>query len=126
MIGCPLLDRVGAKIYPAEAVTGGERQPKGIFEYETLCYVCYNMARTIPHRELRNNSSEILEQVRNGETFEVTNRGEPVAILSPPDRPATDRLRIRRVTTGGDFGKIEGIEIEDGSGDTLDELRGER
>lgn len=97
-----------------------------IFGMTTVCYVCYEMAKTIPHRELRNNSSEILEQVRNGETFEVTNRGEPVAILSPPDRPATDRLRIRPATARAGFGKIEGVEIEGRSGETLDELRGER
>lgn len=91
-----------------------------------LCYVCYAMARTIPHRELRNNSSEILEQVRNGETFEVTNRGEPVAILSPPDRSATERLRVRPATNGEDFAGIEGVEIEARSADTLGDLRGER
>ncbi|WP_423183900.1 type II toxin-antitoxin system Phd/YefM family antitoxin [Arthrobacter sp. NyZ413] len=31
---------------------------------------------TIPHRELRNNGSKILERVKNGETIDVTNNGE--------------------------------------------------
>ncbi len=44
------------------------------------------MARTIPHRELRNNSSKILEEVRNGETIHITNHGEIVATLVPPRR----------------------------------------
>lgn len=43
------------------------------------------MVRTIPHRELRNNSSKILEEVRRGETIHITNHGEVVATLVPPD-----------------------------------------
>ena len=91
-----------------------------------MCYVCYDMARTIPHRELRNNSSAILELVRNGETFEVTNRGEPVAILSPPDRSPIERLRIRPATRRGEFGEIEGVAIEGSSTEVVREIRGER
>jgi prevent-host-death family protein len=45
------------------------------------CYVCY--MRTISHRELRNNSSSVLREVENGESFAVTNRGEVVAALVP-------------------------------------------
>ena len=36
---------------------------------------------TIPHRELRNQSSKILERVKNGETIDVTNNGEIAATL---------------------------------------------
>ncbi|HEY2080418.1 MAG TPA: type II toxin-antitoxin system prevent-host-death family antitoxin [Streptosporangiaceae bacterium] len=72
--------------------------------------------RTISHRELRNNSAEVLRAVGAGETIEVTNHGEVAAVLVPPsltpyerfvaaakvreprkDRPV-DRRRIRRVT----------------------------
>ena len=91
-----------------------------------MCYVCYEMARTIPHRELRNNSSAILELVRNGETFEVTNRGEPVAVLSPPDRSPIERLRVQPATRRGDFGRIEGVAIEGSSTELIRELRDER
>jgi prevent-host-death family protein len=91
-----------------------------------VCYVCYEMPRTIPHRELRNNSSAILEEVRNGETFEVTNRGEPVAILSPPDRSPIDRLRVQPATRRGEFSRIEGVPIEVSSTELLRDLRGER
>jgi len=42
------------------------------------------MVRTIPHRELRNNSSAILEEVRRGETIHITNHGVVVATLIPP------------------------------------------
>lgn len=38
-------------------------------------------------RELRQRASELLRRVEQGETFEVTDRGRPVAVLAPiPDR----------------------------------------
>jgi prevent-host-death family protein len=48
---------------------------------------------TIPHRELRNHSSEILARVSKGESIAVTNHGELAAILSPPSMSALDRAR---------------------------------
>ena len=45
-------------------------------------------------RELRQRASELLRRVEQGETFEVTDRGRPVALLSPaPGGSALDRLR---------------------------------
>lgn len=44
----------------------------------TLCYMT-----TISHREMRNNSAEILRRVEAGEEMVVTNHGHPVARLSP-------------------------------------------
>jgi uncharacterized protein len=45
-------------------------------------------------RELRQRASEILRRVETGETIEVTDRGRPVAVLSPlPDRGPIERLR---------------------------------
>jgi prevent-host-death family protein len=40
--------------------------------------------RTISHRELRNNSAQVLRAVRSGEVIEVTNHGEVTALLVPP------------------------------------------
>lgn len=40
--------------------------------------------RTITHREMRNQSGEILRQVADGETIEVTNHGERAALIVPP------------------------------------------
>lgn len=48
--------------------------------------------RRIPHRELRNNSSQILDDVKNGEVIEVTNHGEVVAVLIPPAATPYERL----------------------------------
>ncbi|WP_437308028.1 type II toxin-antitoxin system Phd/YefM family antitoxin [Sorangium sp. So ce388] len=50
--------------------------------------------KTIGVRELRQRASVVLREVENGETFEVTDRGRPVAVLSPvADKSPLDRLR---------------------------------
>jgi prevent-host-death family protein len=44
-------------------------------------------------RELRQRASELLRQVERGETIEITDRGRPVAVLSPlPTGTAYQRL----------------------------------
>ena len=48
--------------------------------------------RTISHRELRNNSSEVLRAVSAGEIVEVTNHGEVAAVLVPPSLTPYGRL----------------------------------
>ena len=45
-------------------------------------------------RELRQKASEYLRRVEGGETIEVTDRGRPVALLTPiPAAPPLERLR---------------------------------
>jgi prevent-host-death family protein len=45
-------------------------------------------------RELRQRASELLRRVAAGETIEVTDRGRPVALLTPiPDGSPFERLR---------------------------------
>lgn len=44
-----------------------------------MCYM-----RTVTHREMRNQSGEILRQVAVGETIQVTSRGRLVARIVPP------------------------------------------
>lgn len=56
------------------------------------------MSKTIPHRELRNNSSAVLRDVQAGETVSITNHGEVVAVLVPPPRASSASLRIRRAS----------------------------
>jgi prevent-host-death family protein len=54
---------------------------------------------TVGIRELRQRASELLRRVEAGETFEVTDRGRPDAILAPlPKRSPIERLR-----TAGDL-----------------------
>ena len=84
------------------------------------------MARTIPHRELRNDSSAVLRAVRDGETIEVTNNGEVVAVLVPPPRVTGAHLRIRRATVRGGFAGIARVSLTRAVQDELDDLRGDR
>jgi prevent-host-death family protein len=50
--------------------------------------------RSVGIRELRQRASELLRLVQAGETVEVTDRGRPVALLSPiPDLTPLERLR---------------------------------
>lgn len=59
-------------------------------------------------RELRQRASELLRRVAAGETIEVTDRGRPVALLSPlPEVGPLERLRLAG-------------EVEPGQGDLAD------
>lgn len=84
------------------------------------------MPRTIPHRELRNNSSDVLREVQAGETVYVTNNGEIVAVLVPPPRPPGASLRIRQATVRGGFAALARTQIQEPVQGVLDELRGDR
>ena len=55
---------------------------------------------TVGIRELKNRLSRYLRRVRAGEQLVVTERGEPVAILSPPAATPVDR-RIEAVLREG-------------------------
>ena len=48
--------------------------------------------RTVTHREMRNNSAEILRAVAAGEIVQVTNHGRVAAVISPPSAPTLARL----------------------------------
>lgn len=54
---------------------------------------------TVGVRELRQRASELLRRVEAGETFEVTDRGRPVAVLGP----VRDRRPLERLRDGGDL-----------------------
>ncbi|MBW0101292.1 type II toxin-antitoxin system Phd/YefM family antitoxin [Pseudonocardia sp. KRD291] len=84
------------------------------------------MARTIPHRELRNNSSAVLRDVAAGETVHVTNNGEVVAVLVPPPRAGVASLRVRPATVRGGFAGLARVRMDRPVQDVLDELRAER
>lgn len=86
---------------------------------------------TIPHRELRNNSSEILRRVAAGESFEITNHGVVVARLSPPGpMSALDRLRaegkVREAVRPIDWSLITPVELDVSTEEILRDLRGDR
>ena len=86
---------------------------------------------TIPHRELRNQSSKILERVKNGETIDVTNNGEVAATLIPPAASPFERLlmsgSVRQASQNPvDFRLLQRVASDDGTAEILADLRGDR
>lgn len=89
----------------------------------TVCYM-----RTVSHREMRNNSGEILRAVAAGETVQVTNNGRVAALIVPPTIDPLDELiergraRAPLVPPTG-FASIERVSSERSSAQILDDLR---
>lgn len=87
---------------------------------------------TIPHRELRNNSSKILERVKSGEIIDVTNNGEVAATLIPPSSSMVEKLiragRVRRAApiAAVDLTQLERVTSEETTSEILLDLRGDR
>lgn len=84
------------------------------------------MARTIPHRELRNNSSAILRDVQAGESIEISNHGEVVAVLVPPAQRGRASLRVRHARKRGGFASLHRARLDRPVQESIDELRGDR
>lgn len=82
------------------------------------------MAERIAHRDLRNRSAEILRDVGAGATYEITNHGVVVAVLSPAARSPALRIRAARVTGG--FGDLPRVRRERATQESIDDLRGDR
>lgn len=74
----------------------------------------------IAHRDLRNRSAEILRAVAAGESFEITNHGEVVAVLSPP---GTVPLRIKPATEHGGWADLPRYPVGESVQEMLDDLR---
>ncbi len=82
------------------------------------------MTEQLAHRDLRNRSAEILRDVAAGASYEITNHGEVVALLTPP---APDgRLRFRRATVHRPFAEIRRTRCAESTQSALDDLRGDR
>jgi prevent-host-death family protein len=86
---------------------------------------------TIPHRELRNQSSKILERVKNGEVIDVTNNGEVAATLIPPAASPFERLllsgSVRQAAAGPvDFQILPRVKSAESTAEILSDLRGDR
>lgn len=86
---------------------------------------------TIPHRELRNNSSKILERVKNGETIDVTNNGEVAATLIPPTASPFEKLLLSgnvrpAFAEAVDFRLLPRIKSDLSAAEILADLRGDR
>jgi prevent-host-death family protein len=78
----------------------------------------------LAHRDLRNRSAEILRDVAAGASYEITNHGEVVALLTPP---APDgRLRVHRATVRLPFAKVRRARSPESTQSALEDLRGDR
>lgn len=84
------------------------------------------MTRTIPHRELRNNSSAILRDVAAGETIRITNHGEVVAVLVPPTDADRVEARIHPARIQGRWNELRQVQLDHPVQEDLDYLRGDR
>ncbi|MBM7470891.1 type II toxin-antitoxin system Phd/YefM family antitoxin [Subtercola frigoramans] len=82
--------------------------------------------KTIAHRELRNDSAVVLRAVQAGETFEITNNGEVVAILSAPNSEALRGVAHRSPLSHGLFADLPRAATEQTVRQLLDELRDDR
>lgn len=85
---------------------------------------------TIPHRELRNNSSQVLARVKAGETIAVSNHGEIAAVLVPPGASTYDQMIASGLVTPakspGRARNITRSTSSTSSAEVLDDLRGDR
>jgi len=59
-----------------------------------MCYM--EAVEQVGVRELRQNLSVYLARIARGETLEVTDRGQPVAILAPLPKPTSVLERLKR------------------------------
>jgi prevent-host-death family protein len=68
------------------------------------------MPETIPQRQLRNDSGEIMRRVEAGESFVITRNGKPVADLVPHAREPKRRKTLREFQE--DMRKLPPIDVE--------------
>jgi len=93
-----------------------------------LCYAsCYfsGMA-TITHRELRNNSADVLRRVAAGESMEVTNRGVVVAHLTPAETPVLPFPVSRMVRRSGGWSALPKVALDRPVSEIIDDERKDR
>ena len=81
--------------------------------------------RSISQRELRNDNAAIVRAVEGGESFTVTRRGVPIAVLAPI-RSSSDLGCLRPATKTAASIPQPDETSEVSTATVLDELRGDR
>lgn len=80
-------------------------------------------------RELRQHASRYLDRVKSGETVEVTERGQLIALLVPPDPARNARERLiaegRLIPSSGSLQLPRRVQVDGTTEVVLDELREE-
>lgn len=89
--------------------------------------MCYTQSMaTITHRELRNNSAEVLRRVAAGEAVEVTNHGVVVAHLTPAATPVMPFPVSRHARRTGGWSTLPKVNLTSSVSEILDEEREDR
>lgn len=93
-----------------------------------MCYAtCYNQfMATITHRELRNNSADVLRRVAAGEAMEVTNRGVVVAHLSPVATQPLPFPISRAARRRGGWSELPKVTLDRSVSEIIDDEREDR
>ncbi|GAA4175168.1 type II toxin-antitoxin system prevent-host-death family antitoxin [Gryllotalpicola koreensis] len=83
---------------------------------------------TVTHREMRNNSGEILRRVEAGETILVSNNGRAAAMISPVPDSSLEALIARGEArrARGDIGALAAIRRATSSTSTAALIRDSR
>ncbi|WP_284249209.1 type II toxin-antitoxin system Phd/YefM family antitoxin [Litorihabitans aurantiacus] len=81
---------------------------------------------TISHRELRNNSSDVLRRVREGEAFEATDHGVAVARLAPLGAPELPFPVTRPARRRGGWTALPTVDLPRSVSDVVDDERDDR
>ena len=80
---------------------------------------------TITHRELRNNSADVLRRVAAGEAMEVTNHGVVVAYLSPTATPVLPFPVSRPARRSGGWSALPKVALKRSVSEIIDDERGD-
>ena len=86
--------------------------------------VCYTRRMNVASRDLRNNTRQVLDRVRAGESITITVDGQPVAVLQPAGRRPRWMGREEFVRRIVDHQADPGLsrELEDLAAETTDDL----
>lgn len=80
--------------------------------------------KTISQRELRNSSGEIMRGLARGESYRITNNGDPVGLLIPAGTTPLEAATLREGSQVMEFPPAHVSDMT--SEELLDELRGDR
>lgn len=80
------------------------------------------MPKVITYRELKNDSDEILRRVEEGDSYVITHRGRPVALLSPLTHSLPS---LHLASPQRRFVNFASVKREESTQAVLDELRSE-
>jgi prevent-host-death family protein len=82
--------------------------------------------KSLSQREFRNNSAEVMRAVASGESFVLTNSGQPIGKIIPLSRSESELRLTRPAKTRGGFSTLRRHVGGESTEDALNDLRGDR